>query len=129
MRGPRVTSESHDGHMITCCRGGEGWRGVCGEQWRGEEVGSGGNGEKAEYCEGLMPHMPTIPPSPSILSFPWTPLPWILPLPLMPVVPTMEAETGDSSEKAQDLIGFISEVGVPTSSPWKLAMLWGVCGG
>ena len=76
------------GHMMTCgccCgwRGGGEVRGVRGEQWRGgeAEVTSEANGEKAEYCEGLIPLIPTRPPStPSSILLSQTPFPWIPPL-------------------------------------------------
>ena len=95
-----------------------------GEQWRGEEppAGSDANGEKAEYCDGLMALIPIIPPSPPppFTPFPWTPL--ILPLwwagEVLLSGATVE-DVGDWREKAKVLAGFMS-----TGSP-SLPGVWG----
>ena len=86
-------------------------RGVWGEQWRGEEVltGSNANGEKAENCDGLMPFIPTIPPSPppsTVLS--WTQFRWTGEVLLSGA--TVEG-IDDCREKAKVFPGFMSSAG------------------
>ena len=86
---------------------------MCGEQWRGEEppAASEAKGEKAEYWEGLIPLILTIPISPPPPS---TPLPWTPPMP-----PLWKAEgvllsgatpeeEGEWREKVKLLAGFMS---------------------
>ena len=98
-----------------------------GEGWSGEELGSDGNGEKAEYWEGLMEATPTIPTSamPPTILLPErsVPLPWIplfrwreLVLAWLPVA--MEEGASDWREKAQDLAGFMSV-------RWVMGEVWG----